>query len=157
MKHYIRTLALIFSVALNIAFVGSYAYRTLTKRPAYIYEEIRLDPAQRARMISSRDRFLATMNPIGNRIIEQQVELIDTIAKEPADRSAIDVKLDQIHSQQQSLQTAVVEHLMEDKNILDPSQRKQYFALLKQRIRSQSLPQPPWLPHDRNLPSATER
>jgi Spy/CpxP family protein refolding chaperone len=157
MKHYLRTLALIFSVALNLAFVGSYAYRTLTKRPAYVYEEIRLDAAQRARMISSRNQFLATMNPISNRIIELQVKLIDGIAAEPADRSAIDATLAQISSEQQSMQRTVIAHVMEDKNILDPSQRKQYFDLLKQRIRSQSLPQPPWLPHDRNLPGATGR
>jgi Spy/CpxP family protein refolding chaperone len=149
MKHYIRTLGLIFSVALNIMFVGSYAYQKLTKRPTFVYEEIRLDPAQRSRMMSSRDRFLATVNQIGNRIIELQVELIDAVAAEPVDRSAIDAKLEQIRSQQQSMQRAVVEHLLEDKNILDPGQRKQYFAVLKQRIRSQRMPAPPWLPRDR--------
>jgi len=149
MTHYIRTLAFIFSVALNVAFVGSYAYRSLTKRPTFVYEEIPLDASQRLRMISNRDRFLTTIHQIGDRIINLQAELIDAIAAEPVDPSAIDAKLAQIFSQEQSLQRTVVEHLIEDKNILDAGQRTQYFAVLKQRIRSQSAPEPPWLPRDR--------
>ena len=149
MKHHIRTLGLIFSVALNVAFVGSYAYRTLTKQTTFAYEEMRLNAAQRSRMASSRDRFIRTTDQIGNNIIGLHVELIDAIASETADRSAIDAKFEQIRSQQQSMQRAVVEHLMEDKNILNPGQRKAFFATLKQRIRSQSMPGPPWLPRDR--------
>jgi hypothetical protein len=149
MKHYIRTLGLIFSVALNVAFVGSYAYRTLTRQTTFAYQEMRLDAAQRSRMASSRDRFIATIDHIGNNIIGLHLELIDAIAAEPADRGAIDAKFEQIRSQQQSMQRAVVEHLMEDKSILDPGQRTEFFTVLKQRIRSQSMPGPPWLPRDR--------
>ncbi len=149
MKHYIRTLGLIFSVALNVAFVGSYAYRTLTKQTTFAYEEMRLNAVQRAGMASSRDRFIRTIDQIGNNIIGLHMELIDAIASEPADRSTIDAKFEQIRFQQQSMQRAVFEHLMEDKSILDPDQRKEFFAVLKQRIRSQSMPGPPWLPRDR--------
>ena len=149
MKHYIRTLGLIFSVALNVAFVGSYAYRTLTKQTTFAYEEMRLNAAQRSRMVSSRDRFIRTIDQIGNNIIGLHIELIDAIAAEPADRSPIDANFEQIRSQQQSMQRAVVEHLMENKSILDPDQRNEFFTVLKQRIRSQSMPGPPWLPRDR--------
>lgn len=149
MRHYIRTLGLIFSVALNVAFVGSYAYRTLTRPTTFAYEEMRLDATQRSRMASSRDLFIRTIDQIGNNIIGLHLELIDAVAAEPADRSEIDTKFEQIRSQQQSMQRAVVEHLMEDKSILSPDQRKEFFAALKQRIRSQSMPGPPWLPRDR--------
>jgi len=149
MKHYIRTLGLIFSVALNLAFVGFYAYRTLTNRTTFAYEELHLVPQQRSRMMSGRDRFIGTVDQIGNRIIGLHVELVDAIAAEPVDRNAIDVKLDQIRLQQQSMQQVVVEHLLENKSILRPDQREQFFALLKQRIRSQRLPGPPWLQRDR--------
>ena len=58
MKPYIRTLGVIFSIALNVAFVGAYAYRTVTARPTFAYEEIQLSSAQHARMVSGRDRFM---------------------------------------------------------------------------------------------------
>jgi hypothetical protein len=58
MRHRIRTLAIVFSVALNVAFVGSYTYRMLAPRQTFAYEELRLDDNQRIRMMASRDRFL---------------------------------------------------------------------------------------------------
>ena len=149
MKHHIRTLGAIFSVALNIAFVGSYAYRTLTSRPTFAYEEMRLDDDQRARIISSRDRFLYNIDRIGNDIVGRHADLVDAIAADSPDRTAIQARLDEIRSLQQSMQQVVVEHLLEDRGILRPAQRQQFFALLKERIRSQSLPGPPWLPRDR--------
>ena len=149
MKHYIRTLGVVFSIVLNLAFVGSYAYRALMSRPTFAYEELSLDASQRARMMSSRDRFIGAIDRIGNNIMGLHVGLIDAIAADPPDRKAIDGKFDEIRSQQQSMQRVVVEHLLEDKGILRLDQRQQFFALLKQRIRSQGMPGPPWLPRDR--------
>jgi Spy/CpxP family protein refolding chaperone len=149
MKPYIRTLGVIFSIVLNLAFVGSYAYRAVMSRPTFAYEELGLDDNQRARMMSSRDRFIGAIDNIGNSIIRLHGDLIEAIAADPPDRKAIDGKMDEIHSQQQSMQQVVVEHLLEDKSILRPDQREQFFTLLKQRIRSQRLPGPPWLQRDR--------
>jgi hypothetical protein len=149
MKHYLRTFGLVFSVALNVAFVGSYAYRTLTKRPTFAYEELQLNADQHSRMVSSRDQFIRAVDQAGNNIIELQLELIDAIAAEPAYPATVDAKLEQIHSQQQSMLRVVVEHLMEDKSILDPAQKRKFFGLLKQRIRAERMPGPPWLQWDR--------
>lgn len=156
MKHHIRTLGIIFSVALNVAFVGSYAYRMLTRRPTFAYEEMRLDDDQRARMISSRDRFIGTIDRVGNSIIGLHADLIDAIAADPPDRKAIEARLDEIRARQQSMQQVVVEHLLEDKGILRPDQRQQFFTVLKQRIRSQGMPGPPWLPRDRKKQPARQ-
>jgi len=148
MNYHIGALGAIFSVALNIAFVGSYAHRTLTSRPAFAYEEIHLDDDQRARMISSRDRFLRAIDRIGKDIVGRHAELVDAIAADPPDGTVIQRRLDEIRSLQQSMQQVVVEHLLEDRGILRPDQRQQFFGLLKERIRSQSPPGPPWLPRD---------
>jgi Spy/CpxP family protein refolding chaperone len=149
MKTPIRTLAIIFSVGLNVAFVGSYVYQMLTRRPSFAYEEVRLESDQRARMMSSRDRFIGSIDRVGNRTIDLHVGLIDAIAADPPDRTAIQAKLDEIHMQQQSMQQVVVEHLLQGKSILRPAQRQQFFDTLKRRIRSQGMPGPPWLPRDR--------
>jgi Spy/CpxP family protein refolding chaperone len=149
MRHHLRVLGFIFSVVLNVAFLGSYVYRTVMSRAAFAYEEINLDAAQRTRMVSSRDRFIEAVDRIGNSIVDLHVELIDAVATEPTDRRAVDVAIDKIRSQQQSMQQGVVAHLLEDKSILNPGQRKAFFDILKRRIRSQSFPGPPWLPRDR--------
>jgi Spy/CpxP family protein refolding chaperone len=148
MRHYIPTLGIIFSVALNLAFLGFYAYRTFAQSPGYAYEEAQLSPDQRARMVAGRDRFIETVNTIGNTIVGLQVQLIDAIAADPVDRSAIDASVDQIHAQQQAMQRTVVEHLIAEKSILTSDQRQAFFEVLKRRIRSQSAPRPPWMPRN---------
>jgi len=153
MKSSIRTLAIIFSIGLNVAFVASYAYQVLSRRPTFAYEEMRLESDQRTRMMSSRDRFIGSIDRVGNKIIDLHVGLIDAIAADPLDRMAVQARVDEIRMQQQSMQQLVVEHLLEDKSILRPDQRQQFFGTLKQRIRSQGMPGPPWLPRDRKRPA----
>jgi Spy/CpxP family protein refolding chaperone len=146
MKHPIQTLAIIFSVALNVAFIGAYAYRMLSPPRTFAFEELRLDADQRARMVSSRDRFIGKIDNIGSSIIGLQAGLIDAIAADPVDQAAIQAKLSEIRAQQQLMQQTVVEHLLDHKSILRPDQRQQFFAVLKQRLRSQGMPGPPWMP-----------
>jgi len=152
MRHYIATLGIIFSVALNLAFLGSYAYRTFAQPTGYAYEEVQLSPDQRSRMMVGRDRFVETVSTIGNNIVGLQVQLIDAIAADPLDRSTVDATVAQIHAQQQAMQRTVVEHLLADKSILTLDQRTAFFEVLKRRIRAQSAPRPPWMPRDGATP-----
>jgi hypothetical protein len=148
MRRYLPTLGIVFSVALNLAFLGSFAYRTFAQPTGYAYEEVQLSPDQRAYMVAGRDRFIETINTIGNSIVGLQVQLIDAIAADPLDRSAVDATVGQIHDRQQAMQRTVVEHLIADKSILTSDQRKAFFEVLKRRIRSQSAPRPPWMPRN---------
>ena len=133
MKQSIKTLAVIFSIALNVAFIASYGLRKLGDRPKFAYE-------------NARGRFLHAVDEIGDRIINQHIELIDLIASDPVDARAIDKKFEGIRSLQQSMQQRVLEHLSEDKKILTLEQQAKFFAVLKSRIREQGAPRPPWLP-----------
>jgi Spy/CpxP family protein refolding chaperone len=146
MRRHIKTLAVIFSVALNLAFLVGYGVRRFSDRPRFAYEDLDLSEDQRVRIEAGRDRFLSALNDIGDRIIAKHLELMDLIAAEPTDRQAVEGKFQEIHSLQQSMQSNVMEHLLEDKQILTPEQRAKFFALLKSRIRAQVAPGPPWLP-----------
>ncbi len=146
MKQSIKVLAIIFSVALNIAFLSGYAVRKLTDKPRFAYQELDLSKEQRTRIESSRDRFLSDLNGIGSSIVRRQIELIDLIAADFVDRRAVEAKFGEIHLLQQSMQQQVVEHLMEHKQIMTPEQRAKFFATLKSRIEEQGAPGPPWLP-----------
>ena len=149
MRHHIRTLGVIFSVVLNLAFLGSYAYRTFAGRAGYVYEEVQLSPEQQARMAAGRDQFIGAVDTIGRNIVSLQLQLIDAIAADPLDRNAIDATVGRIHAEQQAMQRTVVEHLLADKDGLTPDQRREFFEVLKRRVRSQSPPRPPWVPRDR--------
>ncbi len=146
MRRHIKTLAVIFSVALNLAFVVGYGVRRYSDRPRFAYEDLNLSEDQRVRIEAGRDRFLSALNDTGDRIIAKHLELMDLIAADPIDRQAIDAKFQEIHSTQHSMQSLVIEHLLADKQILNAEQRTKFFALLKSRIQAQGAPGPPWLP-----------
>jgi Spy/CpxP family protein refolding chaperone len=145
-KQSIKTLAVVFSVALNIAFVAGYGVRKLSDRPKFAYEQLDLSQEQRKKIEPARDRFLRTVNEIGNTIVLQQIETMDLIAADSVDRRAINAKFQEIQLLQQSMHQQVVEHLLEHKQIFTPEQQARFFAVLKSRIREQSAPGPPWIP-----------
>jgi Spy/CpxP family protein refolding chaperone len=146
MKKSIKTLAVVFSVALNIAFLASYGIRKLHDRPRFAYQELDLSEEQRRTIEHSRDKFLGSIDEIGDKILSQQVELIDLVAADEIDCQALATKFKEIHALQQAMQEQVMEHLMEHKQIMTPAQRARFFAILKSRIQEQGAPGPPWLP-----------
>jgi Spy/CpxP family protein refolding chaperone len=146
MRRYIRTLAVIFSVALNLAFLVGYGVRVLSDRQKFAYEELDLSKDQRDSIEAGRDRFLRALNEIGDRIIAAHLELIDLTAADPTDRQAIEAQFQEILTDQLSMQRLVMEHLLEDKQMLNAEQRAKFFAVLKSRIRVLGAPGPPWLP-----------
>jgi Spy/CpxP family protein refolding chaperone len=148
-KQSIKILAVIFSVALNIAFLAGYGIRKFSDRSKFAYEEVNLSKEQRAQMQNARDRFLHDLNEIGNDIVKRQIETIDLIAADSVDRRAIETKFEEIQLFQQSMHQRVVEHLLEHKQIFNPEQREKFFEVLKSRIREQSSPGPPWMPTDK--------
>jgi Spy/CpxP family protein refolding chaperone len=145
-KQQIKTLAMIFSVVLNIAFLVGYGVHKLNERPKFAYEELDLSREQHDRLEAARNRFLGDLNKIGDRIEGRHIELIDLIAADSVTPQAIEIKFEEIHFIQSSMQRRVVEHLLEDKQILTPEQRAKFFAVLKSRIQEQGSPGPSWLP-----------
>ena len=146
MTRHIKTLAVIFSVALNLAFLVGYGIRWYGDRTRFAYEDLDLSQDQRVRIEAGRDRFLSALNDTGDRIIAKHLELMDLIAADPIDQQAIDAKFQEIDTTQHSMQNLVIAHLLEDKQILTAEQRTKFFALLKSRIQAQGAPGPPWLP-----------
>jgi Spy/CpxP family protein refolding chaperone len=148
-KQSIKILAVIFSVALNIAFLAGYGIRKFSDRSKFAYEEVDLSKEQLTHMQNARDRFLRDLNEIGTDIIKRQIEIIDLIAADSVDRRAIETKFEEIQLLQQSMHQRVVKHLLEHKQIFTPAQRERFFEVLKSRIREQGIPGPPWMPADK--------
>jgi Spy/CpxP family protein refolding chaperone len=148
MKHYARTLGVVFSITLNLVFLGAYAYRAWPREQRYAFEEVQLSPDQRAKMIEGRNEFIAAIDRIGSSILGLQVRMIDAVAADPEDRRTIDATVGEIRIQQQEMQRTVIEHLLQDKQLLTPDQRKEFFSILKARVRAQGTPRPPWMPRN---------
>lgn len=154
MKKNLKTLAVLFSVVLNIAFLTFAAYSRWSfanapaappGRGALLYEHLDLTQEQLRRFEPLRDRFHAQMSRIGNEIRARQLELIDLLAAPSPDRQAISAHQEKIRGLQRTMQDTVVNHILEESKVLTPEQRTKFFQLLKQRSKIDGRPCPPWM------------
>jgi len=155
MKKNLKILAIIFSVALNIVFIGSYFYYRScplavrghqANNNRLLYEELNLSREQLERFGPLRDRFHAFVNEQGRKIKAGQLELIDLLVGEAPDRKAIAVKRKEIQTLQGQMQTGVIDHLLDESGFFTPEQRRKFFALIKERMGKSSGPRPRWMP-----------
>ncbi len=163
MKRNIKTLAIIFSVVLNIVFTGAYLYHRLdtdlsidhhfANRRHLLYEELNLSQEQLNRIEPIRDRFHAFLDLQGYAIQEKRLELVDLLARENPDRKEIDDKQKKIRALQGQMQAKVIDHLLEESRIFTTEQRTKFFALIKGRIEKNDNPRPRWMSHPEIKPS----
>ncbi len=155
MKKNLLSIFMLFSVTLNLVFVGSYLYHKFIHPAAYegpacngqlIYRELNLSSEQISRFAPERDRFHAFVDHQSRLIREAEIELIDFLSADSPDREAIEKKQKQIQSLQQALQKRVIEHLLREAEILTPRQRARFFGLIKERIIHSPAGRPGWMP-----------
>ena len=155
MKEKLKTLAIIFSVVLNISFIGSYYYHKSglnfmadrhVNHNHLLYEELNLSHEQLDRFGPLRDKFHAFVNEQAWKIKAKRLELIDLLAKEPPDHQAINAKRREIQTLQHEMQTKVIAHLLKEGSLFTLEQREKFFALIKERIEKSRDPRPRWMP-----------
>lgn len=155
MKKNIRIIAVIFSVVLNLVFIGSFAYHRSEQsffmnhhenRMSLIYEQLNLNQEQLDKVTPMRISFHAYVGQQGDINKQTQLELIDLLAKENIDRDAIDIKTKSIHELQQQMQRKVIDHLIEESSIFTAEQREKFFTIIKSRIAKSNNIRPPWMP-----------
>ncbi len=156
MKKNLIILAITFSVALNLVFIGSFLYHGSgpisqarlegrgNNHP--LYEELDLTKDQLERFQPLHDSFHAFVKEQGRKIKEKQLELVGLLAMDQPDRLAIEGKKEGIRFLQGQMQAKVIDHLLEESKVFTPEQRKKFFALILGRIRESSGPRPRWMP-----------
>jgi Spy/CpxP family protein refolding chaperone len=158
MKKNLKTLAIIFSVVLNMVFIGSYFYHKVNPYPLTghqvthdrcLLEELNLSREQLDRFDPICDRFHVFLRQQGHAIKGKQLELIDLLARENPEREAIDTKQKEIQTLQRQMQKEVIGHLLEEIGTLMPAQRERFFALIKGRIEECDGSGPRWMPKAR--------
>jgi Spy/CpxP family protein refolding chaperone len=60
----------------------------------------------------------------------KRAELADLLFAEPAERPAIEAAADEILRRQSELEREVIEHILEEKALLSPSQRMKFYQII---------------------------
>ncbi len=158
----LKILAIIFSVVLNVVFIGSYVYHQFGLFPRtgnqmhhnrLLFAELNLNREQLERFGPVRDRFHTFVNEQGRKIKARRLELIALLSEKNPDGRAIDAKQEEIQALQQQMQAKVLDHLLEESRILTPEQRQKFFALIKERIEKSGGPRPRWMPRTQLSPA----
>ena len=153
MKNNVQNLVLIFSIVLNIAFVGGTAYHRLssgsiTSKPTpnrpFLYQELNLTKEQLGKVEPARDQFHRRLNEIGGEIRARQLKLVNLLAGPVLNRESVENLEAEIRALQQTMQDTVVNHILDQTSVFTPEQRSRFFALMKERIQ-RSEPRPPWM------------
>ena len=154
MKENLKTLILIFSVVLNIAFVGTAIYHKWSSPPArsalpgnrpFLYEELNLTKEQLEKFEPLRNRFHARLNEISSEIRKKRFHLIDLLAASDPDREAIRRQQEKIFALQKRMQMTIINHLLDESTILTVEQRARLFRLIRKRSETKGGPLPPWM------------
>ena len=143
-----RTLLIVLSVALNIAFVTVWALHRLplgcghhaargpargTESACPFHERIQATSAQREEIESRLEAFRRASVPLCMEVNKHRLELIDLLAAPEPNRAAIAAKQQQIADGQSQMQERVIANLLEMKAALTPQQQKTLFDTIRER------------------------
>jgi hypothetical protein len=100
MKRNMKTLVVVFSIILNLVFIGTTAFYKLSSYAAtgrtpevncpFLYQKLNLSREQLAKVEPVRDRFHERLSKVGGEIKTKQLELIGLLAAPELDRKAVD-------------------------------------------------------------------
>ena len=153
MKGNLKILIFLFSIILNVVFVGTYATYKFQINPGErkndnlmkpLFLELDLTPEQLARFKSERDKFLPQLQSLEEEIKRKQIELIGILSINTPDQQTIESKQKEIQELQAAAQDRVIAHLQQVSTALSPKQRTRFFHLIRERIEVSASSCPPW-------------
>lgn len=89
-----------------------------------------LSQEQRLQVQEIRRTFLPRVEGIREQLRLKRAELADLLFAEPAERPAIDRATGEILRRQSELEKEVIEHILEEKALLSPSQRRKFYQII---------------------------
>jgi Spy/CpxP family protein refolding chaperone len=154
MKANLKVLIFLFSIILNVVFIGTFAAHKIpifnwdrkadeSMKPPFL--QLDLTAEQMARFKFERDKFISELHEMGQAVGKKQIELIDLLAASPPDQRAIQKKQEEIQRLQAATQDRVIVHLIQESSLLNPEQRTRFFQLVKARIESSVQAYPPFM------------
>jgi len=143
---------LVASLALNVAFVASWAGYRLSRESADdrgqvlptdekdeiwcpLHRSLNVSKEQWQQLEPRLLEFRNTSQRICGQVNEKRGEMIDILSSLDPDRQAIADKQKEILAAQQKMQQLVIEHLLFEKSVLNPRQQEEFFQLFRQQCR----------------------
>ena len=98
-----------------------------------------LSREQREMLQEIRQTFLPKVHGIRQNLRRERAELAKLLFSEPTDRNGIDGVAKQVLMHQSELEHEVIEHILEEKELLTPSQKKQFYEIIVMQFSSGGL------------------
>jgi hypothetical protein len=98
-----------------------------------------LSQKQRERVLEIRQTFLPKVHGIRQNLRRGRAELARRLFCEPTARKEIDEVAKQILDHQSELEREVIEHILEEKELLTPSQKKRFYEIIVDQFASGGL------------------
>jgi len=123
------------------AMAGTYVYLKQSQRKTanikgYLDLIPDLTPEQRAEVQEIRRVFLPKVELLRRSMRAQRAKLADMLFDETVPRSELDAVVEQIIQHQADLEHGVIEHILEEQEILTPRQRKRFHDIIVAQFAS---------------------
>ncbi len=139
---------LIISVAFNVGFGTTYGVKTFgqdTPAPhagggngsmsmVYLHEQLDLTPEQGAQMELINESLMTEITAARSSMRDARNALAQLLGAAEVDREAVDEKLATIGTIQYEAQRLVIEHLLQEKELLHPDQLEAFNEIIRSRI-----------------------
>ena len=136
-------LLIVFSVALNVAFLGIWGRHVAAPLLAAdrthdgevwcpLHRQLSVTDKQWQRLEPRLAQFHQAAQAVCQETQRKRAELIDLVASAGTDRSAISAKQEEILAGQRRMQGLVIEQLLAEKEVLTPEQQQRLFDMIRQ-------------------------
>jgi Spy/CpxP family protein refolding chaperone len=98
-----------------------------------------LTQVQRDQVQEIRRTFLPRVDSIREGLCRERSELARLLFEEPPDRTRINSIANQIMQHQSELEYEVIEHILEERELLSPSQRRKFYEIIIEQFASGGL------------------
>ncbi|MFW5966422.1 MAG: Spy/CpxP family protein refolding chaperone [Persicimonas sp.] len=143
---WIRPLLIVFSVGFNIAFVSVWAVHTFgghggagctgdaSEAACPLERELGISEAQKEELKPIQKKFRTSRGELCQTIRRHRIALLEELESADPDQEAIEAARNEIAAHQRQMQQLVIDHLLAEKEVLDPDQQREFFD----RLRSHS-------------------
>jgi hypothetical protein len=98
-----------------------------------------LSQKQREKVQAIRQTFLPRVHGIRQNLRRERADLARRLFSEPLARNEIDKVAKQILDHQSELEREVIEHILEEQTLLNPSQKKKFYEIIVEQFASGGL------------------
>jgi Spy/CpxP family protein refolding chaperone len=125
-----------------LGFIYTYLKRSRTRNSkikGYLDLIPDLREEQRAQVQEIRKVFLPKVEGIRQNLRSKRAQLAELLFEEPPNRSMIHTIAEQIMAQQSELEKEVLEHILEERELLSPAQKRRFYEIIVEQFSSGGL------------------